>query len=95
MIFITITEELLSTVSSLSLGIVATILGVSVAASSVVMFSLGALTASLVCWLCNPKRSKKATCRSTANTPDRAGSKSPVEEISDSEVHTNTEQADI
>ena len=57
-------------------------MGVSVAASSVVMFSLGALTASLVCWLCNPKRSKKATSSTTA----RAGS--PVEM---SEVHTNPE----
>ena len=86
MIIITITEEILSTESSLSLG--ATILGVSVAASSVVMFSLGALTASLVCWLCNPKRSKKATS-STADTTARADS--PVEMV---EVYANRERAE-
>ena len=63
-------------------------MGVSVAASSVVMFSLGALTASLVCWLCNPKRSKRATS-STTNTTARAGS--PVEM---NDFYANTEQAE-
>ena len=53
-------------------------MGVSVAASSVVMFSLGALTASLVCWLW---RSKKATKNKTSRGP------SPAEERS--EFHAN------
>ena len=57
MIITTITE-LLSTGSSLSLGVP---VGVSVAASSIVMFSLGALTASLVCLLCNLRDQGKLT----------------------------------
>ena len=57
-------------------------MGVSVVTSSVVMFSLGALTASLVCWLCNPKRSKKDHITIT-NTTARIHSLDPVHETPD------------
>ena len=83
MIIITITE-LLSTESLLSLGVP---VGVSVAASSVLMFSLGALTASLVCLLCNLRRSKKANITSSpANTTARTRSPDPVYEAPDDVV---------
>ena len=84
MIITTITE-LLSTGSSLSLGVP---VGVSVAASSIVMFSLGALTASLVCLLCNLRRSRKAniTITGPANTTARTHSPDPVYEAPDDVV---------